>query len=209
MIEIFEEIDQNSPEWFEVRRGLPTTSKFKDVLAKGEGKTRKSYLNRLAAEIITGQPGETFKRPELDRGHAMEGEARDFYAFFVNAEPKRIGFVRNGKKGSSPDSFIGDNGLLEIKTQRGDLLIETIDKGEFPAEHKAQVQGQLWVTEREYCDLIVYWPNMPPFIKRAYRDSFYISKLSQAIDQFNDELAATVERIKAYNPSIPAHERAA
>jgi hypothetical protein len=50
---------------------------------------------------------------------------------------------------------------------------------------------------------------MPPFIKRAYRDSFYISKLSQAIDQFNDELAETVERIKRYSPSIPAQERAA
>ncbi len=209
MIEIFEEIDQNSPEWFEIRRGLPTTSKFKDVLAKGEGKTRKSYLNRLAAEIITGMPGETFKRPELDRGHEMEGEARDFYALIMNAEPKRVGFVRNGKKGSSPDSFIGNNGLLEIKTQRGDLLIETIDKGVFPPEHVAQTQGQLWVTEREYVDLIVYWPNMPPFIKRAYRDSAYIHKLAQAIADFNDELSATVDRIKAYTPSIPSQERAA
>ena len=178
------------------------------MLAKGEGKTRKSYLNRLAAEIITGMPGETFKRPELDRGHEMEGEARDFYALIMNAEPKRVGFVRNGKKGSSPDSFIGENGLLEIKTQRGDLLIETIDKGIFPPEHVAQVQGQLWVTEREYCDLIVYWPNMPPFIKRAYRDSFYISKLSQAIDQFNDELAATAFGIAMNERFLPKAPRA-
>lgn len=207
MIEIFEEIEQNSEQWFEIRKGLPTTSKFKDILAKGEGKMRKSYMNWLAAEIITGKPGESFRRPEFDRGHAMEDEARNFYSFMMNAEPKRVGFVRNGKKGSSPDSFIGDNALLEIKTQRGDLLIETIGKGEFPAEHFAQVQGQLWVTEREYCDLIVYWPGMPPFIKRAYRDSMYIHKLSQAVDLFNDELAQLVERIKGYSPSIPAQER--
>jgi hypothetical protein len=209
MIEIFDKIEQNSPQWFEIRRGLPTTSQFKAILAKGEGKTRASYMRKLAAEIITGKPSEEFKRPELDRGHAMEAEARNFYSFLADVDPQLVGFVRNGQKGASPDAFIDENGLLEIKTQRGDLLIETIDKGEFPAEHKAQVQGQLWVAEREYCDLIVYWPNMPPFIKRVYRDSMYIHKLSQAVDQFNDELAATVERIKRYSPSIPAQERAA
>ena len=206
MLEIFGEIEQNSDEWFEIRKGLPTSSQFKSILAKGEGKTRKSYMNRLAAEIITGRPGETFSRPELARGHAMEGEARDFYSFLTNSEPERIGFARNGKKGSSPDSLIGNNGLLEIKTQRGDLLIETITRNEFPSEHVAQVQGQLWVMEREWCDIIVYWPSMPPFIKRAYRDSFFISKLSAAIDQFNEELAELVERIKGYSPSVPDQE---
>lgn len=209
MIEIFDKMDQNSPEWFEIRRGLPTASQFKAILAKGEGKTRYSYMRKLAAEIITGQPSGEFKRPEFDRGHAMEAEARNFYSFFADADPQLVGFVRNGQKGASPDAFIGDNGLLEIKTQRGDLLVDTIFKGEFPSEHVAQVQGQLWVTEREFCDLVVYWPGMPTFIRRAYRDSHYIHTLSRAVDTFNDELTALVERIKRYSPSIPAQERAA
>ncbi len=209
MIEIFNDIEQNSSAWFEIRRGLPTASKFKDILAKGQGKMRKSYINRLAAEIITGMPGETFSRPELNRGHIMEAEARDFYSFLTDTEPTLVGFVRNGQKGASPDAFIGENGLLEIKTQRADLLVETILDGEFPSEHVCQVQGQLWVTEREFCDLIVFWPGMPPFIQRAYRDSMFIHTLSRAVDQFNDELAALVERIRAYTPSIPAQERAA
>jgi hypothetical protein len=209
MIEIFDKIEQNSPAWFEIRKGLPTASMFKAILAKGEGKTRYSYMRKLAAEIITGQPSEELKRPELDRGHAMEAEARSYYSFLSDADPQLIGFVRNGPKGASPDAFIGENGLLEIKTQRGDLLIETILKGEFPSEHVAQVQGQLWVTEREWADIIVYWPNMPPFIRRAHRDSFYISKLSQAVNQFNEELAELVETIKAYSPTIPSQKSAA
>jgi hypothetical protein len=209
MIEIFDKIEQNSPQWFEIRKGLPTASMFKAILAKGEGKTRYSYMRKLAAEIVTGQPSEEFKRPEFDRGHAMEAEARNFYAFLADAEPQLVGFVRNGKKGASPDAFIGNDGLLEIKTQRGDLLIDTIMKGEFPPEHVAQVQGQLWVTEREWADLIVYWPGMPPFIRRAYRNSHYIHQLSQAVDLFNDELQHLVEKIKAYSLAIPAQERAA
>jgi hypothetical protein len=209
MIEVFYDIKQNSEEWFEIKKGLPSASQFKAIQAKGEGKTRASYMRKLAAEIITGKPSEELKSPDFDRGHEMEAEASDFYAFLTNTEPQPVGFVRNGKKGASPDRFIGDNALLEIKTQRGDLLIETILKGEFPSEHVVQVQGQLWVTEREWADIIVYWPNMPPFIRRAYRDSMYIHKLSQAVDQFNDELAELVEKIKAYSPSIPAQERAA
>jgi hypothetical protein len=209
MIEIFDSIAQNSPEWFEIRKGIPTASQFKAILAKGEGKMRYSYMRKLATEIITGQPSEEFKRPELARGHAMEAEARNFYSFLTDAEPQLVGFVRNGQKGASPDAFIGADGLLEIKTQRGDLLVDTIFKGEFPSEHVAQVQGQLWVTEREFCDLVVYWPGMPTFIRRAYRDSHYIHTLSQAVGTFNDELAHLVEKIKAYTPSIPAQERAA
>ena len=198
-IEVFREIEQGSEQWRRVRCGLPTASMFKAILAKGEGKTRKSYLYRLASEIITGEPMESFTNGSTERGHAMEAEARNFYSYLVDAEPELVGFVRNGPRGASPDSFIGSDGLLEIKTQRGDLLIETLFKGEFPSEHVTQVQGQLWVTERSWCDLIVYWPGMPPFIKRAYRNDHFIADLERAVDQFNDELASIVAKVQSYS----------
>jgi len=88
--------------------------------------------------------------------------------------------------------------MLEIKTKLPHLLIDCILKDDFPAEHKAQCQGALWVAEREWVDIAVYWPRMPLFVKRAYRDEEYISKLSDAIDAFNADLVAVVDRIKAY-----------
>jgi hypothetical protein len=209
MLEVFKDIEQNTEEWFKIRCGLPTASQFKSILAKGEGKMRRAYLNKLAAEIITGQLGESFSRPEFDRGHAMEPEARNYYSFLADVDPEIIGFARNGQKGASPDSLIGNDGLLEIKTQRADLLIETILADKFPNEHVAQVQGQIWVTEREWCDLIVYWPGMPPFIRRAYRDSAYIRDLSNAVDQFNEDLAALVERVRRYGKNPKSLEQAA
>lgn len=198
MIEIFEDIEQGSDQWREVRCGLVTASNFKLVLAKGEGKTRRAYLNRLAAEIITGEPLEDFKSQSMARGNAMEAEARDYFSFLMDVEPRQIGFIRNGSKGCSPDSLIDDHALLEIKTQRGDLLIETLLKDEFPPEFKAQVQGQLWVTEREICHLFVFWPGFPPFLKEARRDPGYIIQLSDAVDQFNEELESVVEKIRSY-----------
>lgn len=196
-IEIFD-VPQGTPEWHECRRGIPTASRFATVLAKGEGKTRRKYMLQLAGEILTGDPMDSFSNEHTERGHAMEGEARDLYCFLTDTEPQRVGFVRNGDKGCSPDSFIGEEGILEIKTKLPDLLIDAILKDEFPSEHKAQCQGALWVCEREWIDIAVYWPKIPLFRKRAYRDNGYIANLAGEINRFNDELAATVERIRRY-----------
>lgn len=201
---------QGSEDWFRARMGIPTASEFGTVLAPragSEGKMRRTYLHKLAGEIITGEPMERYGNAHMDRGHEMEAEARSLYAFMSDADPTQIGFLRNGQKGCSPDSLIGDAGMLEIKTKLPHLLIDCILKDDFPAEHKAQCQGALWVAEREWVDIAVYWPRMPLFVKRAYRDEEYISKLSDAIDAFNADLAAVVDRIKAYGVE-PAREAA-
>lgn len=190
--------DQRSEAWYLARMGLPTASEFKAILAQGKGLTRLSYMRRLAAEIVTQQPGETFESAAMIRGREMEAEARGFYAFMRDADPQTVGFIRNARKGCSPDSLLGNDGMLEIKTQRADLLIETILKDEFPSEHKAQCQGQLWIAEREWIDLAVYWPGMPFFVKRATRDDAYIAELDGAVETFNAELDAMVEKIRKY-----------
>src|SRR3569833_1490525 len=118
--------EQNSPEWLRARMGIPTASAFGDVLAKGEGKTRRTYMLKLAGEIITGEPMESFSNAHTERGHALEEEARDLYIFQTGAELERVGIIRNGRAGCSPDSLIGEDGGLEIKTTLPHLLIETI-----------------------------------------------------------------------------------
>ena len=193
--------EQGTEDWFIARAGIPTASKFSTVMAKGEGKTRAKYMRQLAGEIITGKPMESFSNAHMERGHVMEPEARDLYSFATDTVPEQVGFIRNGRKGCSPDSLVGDNGMLEIKSKLPDLLIECIERGDFPPEHRAQCQGALWVAEREWIDIVVYWPEMPVFIKRAYRDEKYISELSKAVDTFNDELWRLVERVRGYQPS--------
>lgn len=190
------ECDQGGEAWFQVRLGIPTSSNFSAILAKGEGKTRRAYMNKLAAEIITGEVGESFTSSAMERGKVMEDDARNYYSFFTNADPVRVGFVRNEIAGWSPDSLIGNDGALEIKTQRADLLIETILKNDFPSEHKAQCQGGLWVGEREWIDLSVFWPKMPPFIKRAYRDEAYIKTLAAEVATFKSQLDELVGLIR-------------
>lgn len=196
-MQIFRDLEQGTDAWRQVRSGIPTASAFKSLLAKGEGKTRATYMKKLAGEVITGQPAENFTNSYTDRGHAVEDEARNLYAFVSGQEPEQVGFIRNGNKGVSPDSLIGASGMLEIKSQAPHLLIDTLLADKFPSEHVAQCQGALWVAEREWIDLVVYFPGMPVFTKRAHRDEAYIRDLSKAVDIFNAELAELVAKIRA------------
>jgi hypothetical protein len=190
------ECDQGGAEWFAARLGIPTTSAFKDILAKGQGKVRRTYMMKLAGEIITGQPAESYTNAAMDRGHEMEPEARSYYEFLTDQEVRQVGFVTNGPKGCSPDGLVGSDGMYEAKSKAPHILIEALLKDEFPPEHKAQCQGALWVCEREWIDLHCYWPGVPPFIKRATRDEKYIAELASAVSAFNDELAETVARVR-------------
>lgn len=197
-IETYAELEQGTEAWRTIRLGLPTASEFHSILAKGEGKTRRSYLMRLAGEILTGEPAETYESADMIRGREMEQEARDLYAFMTDSTPETVGFIKNGDKGCSPDALVGNDGLLEIKTKKPALLVDCILKDTFPAEHKAQCQGALWVAEREWIDIAIYWPRLPLFVKRAYRDEAYIKTLAEAVKAFNDELAATVEQVERF-----------
>lgn len=199
---------QGSPEWFAARLGVPTASMFATVMASGRGggesKTRRTYMMKLAGEILTGQPAESYTNADMERGHALEAEARDLYAFMHDAEPVQVGFVTNGRAGASPDALIGDRGGLEIKTRAPHLMIETILKGEMPPEHMAQVQGCMMVCEREWWDFAAYWPRLPLFSKRIERDEAYIAKMSAAVREFTAELDEVVAQIRARMPELEA-----
>lgn len=195
--------EQGTPEWHEARRGIPTASMFSTILAKGKGggesKTRTTYLHKLAGEIITGQPMENYANDHMKRGHVMEDDARRQYAFLRDCDPTQVGFIRGDRVGCSPDSLVEADGLLEIKSKLAHLVVDSILKAdEFPSEHRAQCQGQLWVAKREWVDLAIFWPGMPPVIKRAYRDEIYIAELARAVRLFNEELDEIVDKVRRY-----------
>jgi hypothetical protein len=190
--------DQGSEEWFTARLGIPTASEFSTVMAKGEGKTRRKYLLRLAGEIVTGEPEETYTNAHMERGKLMEDEARKMYAFLHDSPCQRVGFIRNGAMGCSPDSLIGEDGGLEIKTAIGSVQVDRLLRGDLPSDHKAQVQGNMLVTGRKWWDFVSYSPKLPLFRVRVVRDEAYINNLKAEIDTFNRDLEAVVESVRRY-----------
>ena len=110
----------------------------------------------------------------------------------------RVGFILNGERGCSPDSLIGEDGGLEIKTALPHIQIDRLLRGTLPSEHKAQVQGNIWLCERKWWDFCSYCPKLPLLVVRVMRDEEYITQLEKAVDQFNDELKHLVEQIMTF-----------
>jgi hypothetical protein len=200
-LQIFD-CEQGSPEWYACRLGIPTASEFDTVQAKGKGggesKTRRTYMLKLIGEQITGQPKYDYSNDHMERGKEIEAEARDLYAMVTDVEPVKVGFMRRGDAGCSPDSLIGTNGISEIKTKLAHLQLEVLLSDRLPPEHVPQTQGQLWIAEREWCDFVSYWPGLPLFIKRVHRDEDYIRNLAAAVQAFNEEMQELMARVQQY-----------
>jgi len=202
VIEIID-VEQGAREWFVARCGIPTASCFKDVLAEGRKKgepsqTRTNYLYQLADEVIYQDPVESYTNEDMERGKILEAEAASIYALENDVIPEEVGFVKNHFVGAgcSPDRFIGLEGLLQIKTSYPRLWVPHILHGTYPPEHKPQVQGELWITDRKWCDLMIYWPNRRPHVVRIVRDEEYILHLARAVAAFNTELEAIVAAMR-------------
>ena len=189
------DVPQNSLEWLHARLGIPTASCFGLVVTPGRAdqpsKQRQTYMLTLLGERLTGELSEQASSPNFDRGHRMEIDAANDYEFRQRVTTETIGFMRRGNVGCSPDRLItGTRGLVEIKSKKANLQLAAILADELPAEHKAQVQGGLLVSGYEYCDFVSYWPGLPLFVKRVYRDEAYIDWLRDELDAFNEELDA-------------------
>jgi YqaJ-like viral recombinase domain len=200
---IRDDIEQRSQPWYEARLGLVTASNFQCLMATKteERKGRTSLLRKLAAEIITGEAAPDYDNADLRRGREQEDDARRAYELVTDAEVRRVGIGisdEHGGCGASPDGLIGDDGGLELKSMRPDLLIGVLSKGEVPSEHVAQVQGNMMVFGRAWWSICIFAPRMPLFIRRVHRDAEYCARLAKEIAAFNAEKADLVDWVRRY-----------
>jgi len=204
-IEIIDDVPQGSAEWRALRCGKVTASNFADVMAAGEGKVRGLYMRKVAGEIITGLPAEDFKSRAMERGSEMEDSLRAAFQIETGLSPRQVAFVRRrrpyGIIGASPDALIGDDCGLEIKKAEPHVLIEILRAGRVPAEHIAQVQGNMLVSGRPSWWLAIGFPGMPMFKRRIMRDSAYCARLEVALETFTQELAELVDWLRKYGRS--------
>lgn len=186
-------VEQGSPEWITLRLGIPTASKFDQILTP---KTRKvsasshKYLCELLAERAFGHPVHEVSTALMERGVELEASAASLYELQHGCDTERVGFVfhdRARRFGCSPDRFVGTDGLLEIKCPSASVHISAL-LGNEDDSYFSQVQGQMWVTGRRWCDLYYYNPALPSRVVRIERDEDYIGALEQAVTAFCDRL---------------------
>jgi hypothetical protein len=191
--------EQGSPEWHEARRGIPTASRFKDVMAQGEGKMRAKYMRELAAERIMKEVVKGYTNANMERGNEQEEGLVKKYCDERNVDVEKVGFLRSTlmATGCSPDRFVGAHGMVEIKSMQPDLLVEVLERGKLPTGHQPQIQGQLWISGRQWCDIVFGWPKMPLFIHKIERDEPYMASLRLELSRFNEELDRLTAKLEA------------
>ena len=196
------DVEQNTQAWIEARLGVVTASAMSRIITPG-GKLsaqREKYKAELLAEYFLGSPLDDFGGNDaIDWGNRIEPEARKFYGFIRDATPRTVGFClkdESGMVGASPDALVGSDGLLELKcpfVPANQLLYLAGDV--VPRQHVMQLQGQLWVTGREWVDFMSYYPRLPPFIKRVLPDGATFDAFDKHIPVFIDELMAGRKRL--------------
>jgi hypothetical protein len=172
---------QRSAEWFAARRGIPTASRFDNIVtpARCDPSTSQAKLiNALLAESLCPPEEEIaqYVSPDMEFGMKLEAEARCAYEFeHANKQPiKEVGFILAdcGMFGGSPDALVGEEGGVEIKVPAPTTHIGYIRAGVLPQDYKVQIHGHLIVTGRKWWDFWSYARHLPSFRVRVERDDF-------------------------------------
>jgi len=198
-------IEQGSDEWHLARLGKVTASRISDVLArtqKGWGAMRYNYEAELIAERLTGQRTEGYVSEAMQNGIDTEEDARKAYAFYHGGTLHPVGFVNHptiSMAGASPDRFVGDDGLIEIKCPMPKKHIGTLLGGSIDGGYVLQMQWQMACTGRKWCDFVSYSVALPEHLRlhvqRIQRDDSEIERIEAEVRTFLAELDAKLVKL--------------
>jgi len=183
-------IEQNTDEWFELRRGKITASNFGTIMAnygKAFGNPAIQYAQRIAIESKTNRSIETFKSEWMERGIELEADARELYSDLTFTDVLPGGFAQDGRFGASSDGIAGE-GLIEIKSVKYSTHFERLVKGGYDRAYQWQMRGQMWLYDKPWCDFVSYCPDFPVnkqlYIFRVERDQEEEGKLIARLTEF-------------------------
>lgn len=207
--------EQGSPKWHAARCGSLGASSIADMTARtksGWSASRANLAARLVCERLTGAPQESYTNAAMAWGTETEPQARAMYEFMSDIVVEQVGLVLHphiAKSHASPDGVIGEAGLLEIKCPNSATHIETLLSEDIDGRYIKQMQWQMAVCERSFCDFVSFDPRLPGemqiLIKRVHRDDAMIAELEKEARAFLAEVDQTISKLTAkYRQPIAA-----
>ena len=211
-------LEQRSHKWYKLR-GTRFTGSDGAVLRVGGKGMETATIKKIVWKLSTNPT------PVLDNdnyymmtGTKLEPIAKELYCKVNNTNALEIGFISKGEYfGCSPDGLVGTDGLLEIKCPAEHTYINYLlckKDEDVVKEYEDQIQWNLFVSGRKWCDLFIYCGNeagkgyffCPYLSVRVYRDEEMIAKMlegvekgiaiyKQMLDKY-DELKLTTDKIE-------------
>jgi hypothetical protein len=199
-------VEQRTEAWKQLRAGKLTGSVAKDMLVKiktGEAAARRDLKFRLLAERLSGQPQESgYVNAAMEWGTAHEAEAIAAYEALTGALVQPVGFCEHEElwAGTSPDGFVGEDGILSIKCPKTATQIAYLRAGTEPAEHWAQNTHELWLTGRVWVDFVSFDPRLPEglrlFLVRVTRTPAELAAYDTEARKFLAELQTEYDALR-------------
>lgn len=202
---------QRTEEWRMARLGKVTASKFDDAMTESRckdrpfGDTAMTYLYELVSQRLTNLLPVEFTGDAVMWGIANEDKALAAYQWETGRNVAGYGFVDHptikGVGGSSDGVVVNEDRIIEIKCPyTSKEHVRTAVTREVPKQYVAQVQGNLWITDRAACDFISFDPRMPEHLQLVVldvpRDEAYIEKLAERVTVFARLVDETEERLR-------------
>lgn len=202
-------VDQRSPEWLEMRKGVLTSCRIAAACSfnkSGKESEKRAKLKiELLQELITGRAVEHYVSPAMEHGMEFEIAARGEYQFRKEVEVEAVGFVWHPtleRCGASPDGMVGSNRFVEFKAPNTNTHLQYLADGVVPSDYIPQMQWQMACAgpEIEVNDFVSFDPRLPEelqmFIVPLERDNKKIAYYEEQAVIFLEEVVQLAEKIK-------------
>jgi len=201
---IIHKMEQRSQAWHDIRRERFTGTKIGSLQsAKSTAKYQDAIFD-VVSEIITGDSPEMKITEDMQNGIDTEPIAALEYESIFGIDTEEVGFCTPENEfsewvGISPDRLVNGNGLLEIKCPKAKTHLKYIEANKMVSVYRWQVQSQLWVTGREWCDFMSFVPGMKPFIIRIYPNLEDFAKIEIEVKIAIDKVKYYLDKYKYYD----------
>lgn len=182
-MKIITNFEQGSDEWFAYKMGKFGASNASAIATAGKG--LETLCFEKVAEKLTGKKNSDYKNEAMENGMETEELARNSIELEYGKPIKQVGLIEmNEDVICSPDGLVDEDGLIEIKCPTNRVYAEYLYFKKIDPKYIAQMQMQMLVSGRQWCDYAVFNPNFEKslVIVRVERDDLFIEKLQAGLD---------------------------
>ena len=184
-------MQQRSDAWLKVRGGKITGSRFARAMTSRRDVYRK-LVEQLVEERRLGRSLDgNYVSPAMQWGIDHEPQARRWYSTQRGHHVQEVAFVPHKDMeyvGVSPDGLVGRDGLIEIKCPQLRGYRQILDTRRVPSQYYWQIQGGLWVCERDWADYICFYPPGQGLVIRVGKDQDDWDRLANRCEEINREV---------------------